>query len=351
MKKIEKSFTGVFIMVEALMENLKNRVTIYQVSKASGYSIATVSRVISKKSNVAEETRLKVEETIKRLGYKPSALAQALATNKSTNIGVVIPNANYVYIANMLNGINEVANKKGFVLTLFTTAHSRDEALLAIEKVITTHVDGAIIFDDELDEEDVAKINSYSVPTIVVNSNVSGERVGSIIFSYRNVLEKTIKNYYEQGGKREMTFIHVHDSGRLLTKCEKKFVETHKEIGRPYHIINCDDSYTRTYNDFVEHFKTNKNGYFIAYRDSIAAAIENAATDVGLKVPQDVEVLSLVGTKYAHIVRPTLSSMQIDMQEVGKRSMYMLIDLINESLENKSYKFEAQFVKRNSTEY
>ena len=148
-----------------------------------------------------------------------------------------------------------------------------------------------------------------------------------------------------------MTFIHVHDSGRLLTKCEKKFVETHKEIGRPYHIINCDDSYTRTYNDFVEHFKTNKTGYFIAYRDSIAAAIENAATDVGLRVPQDVEVLSLVGTKYAHIVRPTLSSMQIDMQEVGKRSMYMLIDLINESLENKSYKFEAQFVKRNSTEY
>jgi DNA-binding LacI/PurR family transcriptional regulator len=98
-----------------------------------------------------------------------------LATNKTTNIGVIIPSANYVYISNMLNGISEVAKEKGFVLTLFTTSHSHEEALSMIEKVITTHVDGAIIFDDELDEEDVMKINSYSVPTIVVNNKITGE--------------------------------------------------------------------------------------------------------------------------------------------------------------------------------
>ena len=125
--------------------NTKDRVTIYQVAQAAGVSLATVSRVINKQGNVTEATRLNVEETIKRLGYKPSGLAQALATNKSTNIGVIIPNANYVYISNLLAGISDVAKTKGFVLSLFTTSHSREEALSMIEKVITSHVDGAII--------------------------------------------------------------------------------------------------------------------------------------------------------------------------------------------------------------
>lgn len=331
------------------MENLKDRVTIYQVAQAAGVSLATVSRVINKQGNVTAATRAKVEETIKRLGYKPSGLAQALATNKTTNIGVIIPSANYVYISNMLNGISEVAKEKGFVLTLFTTSHSHEEALLMIERVITTHVDGAIIFDDELDAEDVAKINSYSVPTIVVNNKLVGERVGCVLFSYEDLLAQIIEKYYQNDGEKEMTFLHVHDGGRLLAHCEKTFVDSHTRLNRPYHIINCDDSYTRTYSDFSEYFRHNKKGYFIAYRDSIAASIENAATDAGLKVPEDVEVLSLVGTKYANIVRPTLTSMQIDMSEVGKRSMYMLIDLINNNLVEKSYKFDAHLVPRNST--
>ena len=128
------------------MGYLKDRVTIYEVAKASGVSLATVSRVINKQSNVTPETRAKVEATIARLGYKPSGVAQALATNKSTVIGVVIPSANYIYISNFLNGITEVAKEKGYILSLFVTAHSKDDALLMVENVITSHVDGAIIF-------------------------------------------------------------------------------------------------------------------------------------------------------------------------------------------------------------
>ena len=107
-------------------------------------------------------------------------------------------------------------------------------------------------------------------------------------------------------------------------------------------------------NDFLEKFKNDpegSKGYYIAYRDSLAAAIINAASDAGLSVPNDVEVLSLVGTKYANIIRPTLSSMQINMSEVGKRAMLMLTDLINDNLVEKTCRFEAKFVKRSSTKF
>lgn len=331
------------------MDNVKERVTIYQVAQASGVSLATVSRVINKQGNVTAATREKVEKTIEKLGYKPSGLAQSLATNRTTNIGIVIPSANYVYISNFLNGITDVAKEKGFSLTLFATSHSREEAISVIEKVITTHVDGAIIFDDELDVDDIMKINSYSVPTIVINNKIQGERVGYITLAYEEAFRRLITDYYEKGGKKEMAFVHVHDAGRLLARSEKTFLDTHQKLGRLYKVINCDDSYSHTYSDFCDYFKNYKSGYFIAYRDSIAAAIENAATDNGLRVPEDVEVFSLVGTKYAKIVRPTLSSFIIDMAEVGKRAMYMLIDLIHRELNDKSCRFDAHLEKRNST--
>ena len=312
------------------MKNLKDRVTIYQVAQAAGVSLATVSRVINKSGSVTEATKQKVEETIAALGYKPSALAQALATNRTTNIGVIIPSANYVYISNFLNGIASIGREKGFVLTLFSTSHSREEALSMIDKVITAHVDGAIIFDDQLGQDDVSRISSYNVPTVVIDAKVSGEKIGDPLL-------------------QEMTFLHVHNGGRLLDRCERSFIKMHQKLGASYKIVNCDDSYSRTYADFVQYFKTNKTGYFLCYRDSIAAAIMNAATDSGLRVPEDIEVVSIVGTKYASIVRPTLSAFHIDMAEVGKRAMYMLTDLLNQNLVDKTYRFEANFVKGAST--
>ena len=331
------------------MENLKERVTIYEVAKASGVSLATVSRVINHQGNVTEKTKEKVEATIKRLGYKPSGLAQALATNKSTNIGVVIPRANYVYIASVLNGIAEVAKEKGFAISLFLTSHSKQDDISVVEKVITSHVDGAIIFDDELEEEDISEITSYYVPTIVINNKVEGERCGCIVFGYEHNLRRVLTEKLDKDKDITPIFLHVHDCGRLLARTEKAFVSVCQGLDRNYAILNVDDSSSRTYQDFLEYFKKYKSGYFVAYRDSIAAAIANAATDSGLKVPEDVEVLSLIGTKYANIIRPTLSTFDINMQDVGKRSMYMLMDLMKGELEKKTYRIESVYRKRGST--
>ena len=165
------------------------------------------------------------------------------------------------------------------------------------------------------------------------------------------VLRDQIINYYDKGGEKPMVFLHVHNAGRLLSRCEKTFIKTHEELGRPYKVINCNDSYTRTYEDFRRMFTSGeeKTGYYICYRDSIACAVQNAAMDSGLVIPRDVEILSLIGTKYAYIVRPTLTTMHIDMIEVGKRAMYMLTDLLNRELVEKTTKFEATFIQAEST--
>ena len=329
-------------------DNKKPRVTSYEVAKKAGVSLATVSRVINNANNVSQEAKNKVNDVIKKLGFKPSALAQGLATSKSFIIAVVVPSANYVYISNFINGIQEVAKNKGFKILLLTTSHSKLDATKVIEDVIKSHVDGVIIFDDELTSDDIRNINSYSVPAVIINHNVSGETTGCILFNHDELIRKVVLDNISHNGI-DMTFIHVHNGGRLLNKVEKAFVQVHENSNKDYNIINCDDSYTQTYEDFKEYFKYNKKGYFIAYRDSIAAAVINAAMDNNLRIPEDVQVLSIIGTKYSKIIRPSITNLYLDFNEVGKIATSMLIDISNNNLYKKVNKFEAKIVKYNTT--
>lgn len=326
----------------------KSRVTIYEVAKKAGVSLATVSRVINDSESVKKETRDKVEKVIESLGYKPSILAQGLATSKSASIAVVLPSANYVYLSSFLYGVQEIAKEKGLNIVLFPTFHSKSDARSVIEDMIKSHVDGAIVFDDELSSEDIKNINSYDVPAIIVNHNVTSDKSGCITFNHEEVIRKiTLDNIHHNG--KMMKFVHTHNCGRLLRRVENVFIDTMEREGKPYEIINSDDSYTLSYNEFKEHFKFNKSGYYIVFRDSIAAAIENAALDNGLKIPEDIEILSIVGTKYAKILRPKITSLFVDFKEVGKKSLTMLCELIDQELYNKHVSFNVELSKQDTT--
>lgn len=328
----------------------KSRVTIYEVARLSGVSLATVSRVINNSATVSKETRDKVNKVIQRLGYKPSGLAQGLATSKSTTIGVVIPNANYVYISNFLNGVEHVAKQRGYNMMVFGTSHSNSDGKTAIENVIKAHVDGAIVFDDELSSDDIRIINNYSVPVVVIDHKVVGPQTGCIVFDHQDLLEKIIKENVRNEGKK-MCFVHIHNGGRLVNRVERRFIEVHQKLLKDYEIVNCDDSYMQTYQDFLEYFKTQKNCYFIAYRDSIAAAISNAALDSGLKIPEDVEIVSLVGTKYSHIIRPNISNLYIDFNAIGKNAMNMLVAIATRNVneEDKTLIVHSTYLKGQTT--
>lgn len=330
------------------MRTFKDRVTIYEVAKSAGVSLATVSRVINNKNNVTEKTRKLVEDTIERLGYKPSALAQGLATNRSTNIGIVLPATNYVYISNILSGMVDIAKIYGYQTTLFITRKSKDDAQKVIEKLITSHVDGAVIFDDELDSKEIEMMQKYNLPLVVIGHEMAGEKLGSITLDYETTLLSILENYYDKGGD-DVKFLDVANAGNMMDNLRDSVSKYADEHGKHVQLIHCDDSYQRLYADMKVYFETHKSGFFIAPRDSLACAVINAATDCGLNIPNDIEVISVVGTKYSYIVRPQVSSLEIDMFEVGSIAMRMLTKLLKKNLDKMIFRFKSTFAIRGST--
>ena len=101
---------------------MDKNVTIIQIAKECGVSIATVSRVINHSNAVSEKSYRRVMDAVRKFNYVPNSTARSLSTSTSTSIGVVIPDINNPFFSLLLEGITRVADERGYHVLLFNTA-------------------------------------------------------------------------------------------------------------------------------------------------------------------------------------------------------------------------------------
>ncbi len=114
------------------------KVTIYDVSREAGVSLATVSRVINGSSVVKESTRQRVLEVIKRLDFKPNEVARGLAKSKTTMIAVVFPQSLFAHVKDMIGGIGDASRTLKYNVTIHTTDDIGEDNMIddLVEKVL-----------------------------------------------------------------------------------------------------------------------------------------------------------------------------------------------------------------------
>jgi len=329
----------------------KDRVTIYEVAKVAGVSLATVSRVINGHTNVTEKTKKAVEDAIARLGYKPSALAQGLANSRSTHLGIMIPSTGYSYVSNMLDGMIDMAKiYGGYITSIFVTRRNKEDAAQMIESLIKSHVDGAVIYDDLLGTDEIRSIQNYHIPLIVIGHDMEGDALGSINLEFKDPILDVVKEHLMTGAD-DITVLDIVNQGKMVDDIRDGILEYGQANGKHIQTLQFNDSYGIVYAGMKEYFRTHKSGYFVAPRDSLGAAILNAALESGLRVPKDVEILAEIGGKYSYIVRPQISSFSMDMFKVGSIAVRMLTKLLNEpdKIKQKTFKMRATYNKRETT--
>ena len=172
------------------------RVTIYDVAKEAGVSLATVSRVINGSNVVKGGTRERVQAAVDKLGYKPNAIAQGLALQKSTTIGLVVPEASFTYTGQIINGLIDVAKIYNYNIMLHTITAGITDISSVVEDIIKSHVDGVVIYNDKLKIEEVNELSKYNIPIVMIGNHVSGERLCSVYVDN----EKAIYLALVQGG-------------------------------------------------------------------------------------------------------------------------------------------------------
>ena len=172
--------------------NTDETITIYDVAREAGVSMATVSRVVNGNKNVKENTRKKVLEVIDRLDYRPNAVARGLASKKTTTVGVVIPNIANSYFATLAKGIDDIASMYKYNIVLASSDENDDHEVAVINSLFAKQVDGIIFMGYHLTEKIRAEFSRTRTPIVLAGTVDLENQLPSVNIDYKASVEDAI---------------------------------------------------------------------------------------------------------------------------------------------------------------
>ena len=309
------------------------RVTIYDVAKEAGVSLATVSRVINGSDVVKTPTKERVQAAVDKLGYKPNAIAQGLALQKTTTIALIVPEASFTYTGQIINGLIDVAKIYNYNIMLHTLTAGITDINTVIEDIIKSRVDGVILYNDRVVMSEIETLTKYNIPIVFIGHRMSKENIASVYVDIRKaVYELTMK--YLEFGKDNIAIIEDRKNRFACEQMVEGAEMAFKAKGKTFRGFLPIPSDMRTSYAFMSRWlKDHRYDLMIGYRDSQAMAIVNAARENGMDVPKDMEVVCVIDTKYNTMMRPQISSFSIPSYDLGAVSMRVMTKLLQNDLE------------------
>lgn len=320
------------------------RITIYDVASAADVSLATVSRVINGSDIVKKDTRDRVQAAIEKLGYKPNAIAQGLALQKTTTIALVVPEASFFYTGQIINGLLDVAKIYKYNIVLHTTTEGISETTEVIESIIKSRADGVVIFNDKLTKEDLSVLTGYNVPIVIIGDKVSDEIIGSVYVDFEQMIYDFAKPYIEKG----LTNIALIEdrknpiSIRQLQQGLHRLYAEHNLVFDQY--VTIPKEYRSSYLYLKEYFETNRHDLVITYRDSQAMAVLNTARENNIDIPNEMELVCVLDTKYNAMSRPQISGFQVPDYDLGAVAMRLITKMLNSDEEQFDKEIELSYI-------
>lgn len=337
------------------------RANIKDVASVAGVSTQTVSRVINERPDVSPETRKRVKEVIEKVGYRPSALARSLISQRSYTLGVVIAGLKYIGPSSALSGIASAAEEAGYALLLKELPRfDTDDIEPIFQAFLSRHVDGIIWAVSEVGENRKWMNNSFTnleVPlvyltmepredvTMVSVNNYLGGRL-----AVSHLLDQGYKNIGHIAGPLEWWEARQRMKAwkDVLTEAGHEIHDKHWVAGN-WSSASGAVAVEKLMNQYPE-----MDSVFVA-NDQMALSVLHALNQKGLGVPEDVGVVGFDNIPESAFFWPSLTTVQQDQYRVAKVAVEEMIKVIEavrndlEPVQPRSILLEPTLVVRRST--
>lgn len=316
--------------------------------------MATVSRVVNNNPNVKPQTRKKVFEAIERLGYRPNAVARGLASKKTTTVGVVIPDISNSIFAEVARGIEDIANMYHYNIILCNADKRKEKEIRVINTLLEKQVDGLLFMGGIVTDEHIQAFKTSSVPVVLCATADEKKSMPSVDIDHEGAAFDAVSELIREG-HRDIAMITgtLQDPANGYARYQgyKRALEG---AGIPVH-----EEYVRVGNYryesgmeaakfFLEQAK--RPTAIFSATDEMAIGAIHAIQDAGLKVPEDVSVISVDNIRMASMVRPQLTTVAQPMYDIGAVSMRLLTKLMNkDTVEQSQVVLPHEIIRRKST--
>ena len=327
-------------------------ITIKDVAKAANVSVATVSRVLNKKTNVSDEAVQAVNRAVEELGYSPNFLGRDLRKSETKRILAIIASTEHSFYSEVLRGMQEAAYAKGYDVLIATTRDDPEHEMHLLNMLFSKAVDGAVLLAPKLDAEQISdlakryhlamcleRLEGCKVLCVTIDNEIAGYDATKLLIGK---------------GRKRIGLITTKVRSQSSIDRENGYRRALEEAGIPY-----DESivYFGTYdNDSgyagCEEFMSleNKPDAIFAISDTIAIGAMTYAIRNGIKVGEELLVFGFDNIAYSHMFIPRLSTVEQPCYLQGKTVVEKLIANIKaEEPDMGLYKLPHSLILREST--
>ncbi|SFC14368.1 transcriptional regulator, LacI family [Alkalibacterium subtropicum] len=330
----------------------KQTITIYDVAREAGVSMATVSRVVNGNPNVKPTTRKKVLEVIDRLDYRPNAVARGLASKKTTTVGVIIPDVTNLYFSSLARGIDDIATMYKYNIILANSDKNEEKEVQVLNTLLAKQVDGVIFMGNKITDELRAEFSRSRTPVVLAGTVDPDEQVGSVNIDYEKATEEATTMLIDNGHKKVAFISESHEEPINGVYRLNGYKHALEKAAFPYEEeLVLQSEYTYKVGEAV-YEQLNKAGATAAVvaDDELALGVLNAALDRGVNVPEDFEIVTSNNSKLTAMSRPRLTTVEQPLYDIGAVAMRLLTKLMNkEEIEEKTITLPYTIGKKGTT--
>ncbi len=314
------------------MTFIGGRITIRDVAREAGVSVTTASRALNNKGELSEATRALVLAAAEELHYVPSDIARALVSGRTKTIGVLITdNASPVY-ADVLRGVEDVANANGYAVLFMNNGDDEDRALECIKTLRSRQVDAVIFTPVQSGDRDLEQLRRLDLPIVGVVRRPAGQDIDFV------VADNELGGYYATEHLLKLGHRRIgHIGGRIGAWTTEARMEGYaRALGEQG--LQVEDRLVRRTPHEIE------SGYEAAMEllqqsqppTAIIAAtlpqtmgLLRAAGSLGLKVPDRLSVLAGDEADFAEFLHAPLTTVGQQSREMGRQAMRLLLSRLS----------------------
>ncbi len=330
---------------------MKPRITLKKIAKEFGVSISTVSKALKDSHEISEETREKIKAFADYYNYKPNNLALQLRNQKTSVIGVIIPEIVHHFFSTVINGIEKYANEKGYNVMVCLSNESYEKEVSNFTVLTNGSVDGLIVsVARETQENQIYKhfeaLIKDDFPLVLFDRTIDEIQCDKVIVDDVGGAYKAVNHLVKIGSKR-IALITTQDYitvGSLRKEGYLKALVSNDITIDKNLIYKIDDN--KDLQDQIRKVINVKNppDAILAVNEIYAAIALKIVQELGLVVPNDIAIIGFTSGLISEYTSPPLTSVEQHGDLMGRSAAELLINRIESADSNE---FQKEVISTN----
>lgn len=318
---------------------MRHQVTIKDIAKQLGVSVATVSRALRDLPDIHPDTKKMVLDLAKELDYQPNVLASSLVKSKTKTLGLIVPDLGYYFFSTVVKAVEDAAIAAGYSLLIAQTQESFERELTNIQNLSRSQVEGIIISlsRETVNFDHLTRLQRRGIPLVFFDRDSEEIDASKVMVDNEQSAYEAVKHLIENGCKRIAFLagpknVSVSNQRRLgyLRALEEAGIQADANL-----IIHSDyfqdSAISKTHLLMKE---VNRPDGILVVSDRLAIGVLIALRELNISVPDEVKMVSFNNEPICSLISPTISSISQPLEEIGRLSVELLLEQIEHKTDN-----------------